>query len=130
MATGMAMALVCVGSVTFLLFVLVALIREATSGPLSTVKSLLTKFIPPRKRGELIVMTYPEKERPVKNPSKIALVVLAVLGLSLTASDQKALMEPSAGRNCKWLCYASGNQQRKSPIVVHGGVRLGLDGAG
>lgn len=112
--TGMVMALVCAGSVTFLLTVLMALIREATSGPPSAVKALVTKFIPRRKRGELIVMRPHKKDGMAKNPSKIALVALALLGLSMSASNQRRLIEPSARRNCNWLSHASDRKQPKS----------------
>lgn len=89
--TGMAMTLVCAGSVTFLLSVLLALIREAMSGPPWAVKALLAKFIPPRKLGKLIVMDPKTLEKASKSPSRIALVALAVLGLSLSTHSQKRL---------------------------------------
>jgi len=69
------LAALCVSAVTFLLRVLVALVKEWVGLPPRTTKLYLAKFNPPRRRGELIVMN-PElgkREFPAGTDERIAL---------------------------------------------------------
>lgn len=59
-----ALAVLCIGAVTFLLRVLAALVREARSGPSSTVIHY-AKFKPARQRGEVIEMNLVAQNRDV-----------------------------------------------------------------
>ena len=75
----MALALLCIGAVTFLLRVLVALVREAMNGP-GDMRVYLAKFSPSRRGAELILM-HPESQRhnsAARTGERIALVVAAV----------------------------------------------------
>jgi len=51
-----ALAILCVGAVTFLLCFLIALVKEGMSAPPRAVRAYLAKFHPSRQHGDLIVM--------------------------------------------------------------------------
>jgi len=78
----MALAVLCIGAVTFLLRVLVALIKEAMNQPRG-MKVYLAKFSPSRRQEELILVN-PEF-RPgysaAEAGARIALVVLPTVGM-------------------------------------------------
>jgi hypothetical protein len=59
-----ALAILCIGAVTFLLRVLTALVQEWISMPASAVRVHFAKFDPSRRRGQLIAMN-PEPGRKV-----------------------------------------------------------------
>jgi hypothetical protein len=56
--TQIVMAVLCVGGVSFLLGMLRALLRENKGGSSRAVEVYFAKFIPPKKRGELIVIDF------------------------------------------------------------------------
>lgn len=70
-----AIAVLCIGAVTFLLRVLVALLREGMNLPSQAVKFYLAKFSPSGRRGELIVMSPQSRgcEYPTGTDQRIAL---------------------------------------------------------
>jgi len=87
------MAILCVGAVTFLLRVLVALVKEEKSLPTRAVQVYFAKFIPSKKqRGELIVMNPETAKRklPIQAGKRIALVALVATLLALPLHSQQA----------------------------------------
>jgi hypothetical protein len=52
----LSIVVLCLGAVSFLLRVLVALVREALTAPPQSVKAYLARFNPRREQKELIVM--------------------------------------------------------------------------
>jgi hypothetical protein len=73
---ALVLVLICAGSVTFLLSVLRALIKEAVDGPPVRVKVLWAKFDPPRRRGELMMVNFENQKsenRPGTQDVRIAL---------------------------------------------------------
>jgi len=69
------LVLICAGSVTFLLSVLRALIKEAVDGPPPGVKVFWAKFDPPRQRAELVMVNFEHlqsESRPGKQDVRIA----------------------------------------------------------
>jgi hypothetical protein len=92
------MAVICAGAVTFLLRVLVGLVKEASTRPLPSLKIYMTKFTPARQRGELIVMNAAVSKQPTSRTygGRIALVALLAAGLVAPLHGQQAVGGPSA----------------------------------
>jgi len=64
-----ALAMLCIGAVTFLLRVLAALLKEAKAGPSKTVVHF-PRFKPAQERGELIEMNPNPQKRIVSGRSR------------------------------------------------------------
>ncbi len=93
-----ALAVLCIGAVTFLLRVLAALVKESMSVPPRALTVYLTKFNPSKQRGELIVMSPDALNRqyPRKTGERIALVLLLGACLTLPLHGQQATHGPAA----------------------------------
>jgi hypothetical protein len=86
----------CIAAVTFLLRVLVALLKEARSWQPRTAKIYLAKFNLSRKRGELIFMNSTKREKSSLEAGKrAALTVLAVALLAPLLRGQQITPNPS-----------------------------------
>jgi hypothetical protein len=98
MMLRLAMAVLCVGAVSFLLRVLFALVLEATKVPARALKVHLAKFNPSRQQGELIVMNPEAVQRkfPARAGKRMALVALLAAGLALPLRAQQTTGGPSA----------------------------------
>ena len=98
MMLRLAMAVLCVGAVSFLLRVLFALVLEATKGPARALKVHVAKFNPRRQQGELIVMNPEAVQRrfPVRTGERMVLVALLAAGLALPVRAQQTTRGPSA----------------------------------
>jgi len=57
------LAVLCIGAVTFLLRVLVALVKEGTNLPPRVLKFYMAKFTPSGRRGDLVVMNCARRGR-------------------------------------------------------------------
>ncbi|MGA2858960.1 MAG: outer membrane beta-barrel protein [Candidatus Sulfotelmatobacter sp.] len=91
------MVVLCVGTVSFFVRVLVALVKERISSPPHTLQVYLAKFTP-RKQGELIVMN-PEavkRKLPAHTGERAALVALLAAGLALPLHGQQPTHSPAA----------------------------------
>jgi putative OmpL-like beta-barrel porin-2 len=98
MMQKLAIAALCIGAVGFLLRVLFALAKEATSPPRRALRAYLARFNPSKRQGELIVMN-PEavkRKLPARTGERIALVALLAAGLALPLRAQQATGGPSA----------------------------------
>jgi hypothetical protein len=62
-AMRVALAILCIGAVAFLLYVLTALLNELTSLPSRAVRGHFAKFNPSRRRGQLVEMNAESKRR-------------------------------------------------------------------
>jgi Putative beta-barrel porin-2, OmpL-like. bbp2 len=93
-----ALAVLCFGAVTFLLRVLVALVKESMSLPPRSLTVYLTKFNPSKQRGELIAMSPDALNRkiPTKTGERIALVLLLGACLTLPLRGQQTPHGPAA----------------------------------
>jgi hypothetical protein len=86
----------CIAAVTFLLRVLVALLKEARSWQPRTAKIYLAKFNLSRKRGELIFMNSTKREKSSLEAGKrAALTILAVALLAPLLRGQQITPNPS-----------------------------------
>ncbi len=91
------MVVLCAGTVSFFVRVLVALVEERISSPPHTLQVYLAKFTP-RKQGELIVMN-PEavkRKLPAHTGERAALVALLAAGLALPLHGQQPTHSPAA----------------------------------
>jgi hypothetical protein len=94
-----AMAVLCAGAVSFLLRMLWALAQETKNMRSRAVEVYFARFIPPRKRGELIVMNPESGSRKLSTQAgkRIALVALLATCLTLPLHSQQA--SDGAGKN-------------------------------
>ena len=93
------MAVLCVGAVSFLLRVLLALVKEALSPPPQALRVYLAKFNPRKRQGELIVITPEVAQRKFSagTRERVSLIMLFAVGLALPLRAQQASSGPSAG---------------------------------
>ncbi len=112
-----ALAILCVGIVSFLLRVLAGLIRELMSPPPRTLKAYMATFRPSRKKGELIVMHLNSRtsKLPTKTGERIALLALACAGLTLPLRAQQASAPQSATPASPQT--STGNQQVPQEVL-------------
>ncbi len=112
-----ALAILCVGIVSFLLRVLAGLIRELMSPPPRTLKAYMATFRPSRKKGELIVMRLNSRtsKLPTKTGERIALIALACAGLTLPLRAQQASAPQSATPASPQA--STGNQQVPQEVL-------------
>jgi hypothetical protein len=84
--------------VTFLLRILIALVKEGMSVPPRAVRVYLAKFNPSRQQGELIVMNPKLRKQTfsTRTGERIALVALVAAGLVLPLHSQQVTSGPSA----------------------------------
>jgi branched-subunit amino acid transport protein len=90
-AMRVVVAILGVGAVTFMLRVLLALVKDRKSLLPGAMEVHFAKFIPPKKQGELIVMN-PEagkRKLPIKAGKRAALVALLAAGLTLPVHSQQ-----------------------------------------
>ena len=87
-AMKLALMVLCVGAVVFLLRVLAALVQESKSPAPRAMKAYHAKFLPPRKRGELIQMTPDAVTRRFSagTGQRIALSLFVILSLACVGS--------------------------------------------
>jgi hypothetical protein len=117
--TKIVMAVLCVSATRFLLGVLWALIRERNNTSSRAVEVYFAKFIPPKKRGELIVMN-PETEKrklPIKTGTRIALTVLIAISVSLPLQSQEAASNTSNAASAASTQTNAGNQQVPQEVL-------------
>jgi len=90
--TQIVMVFLCVGAVSFMLRVLWALVRERKNMTSRAVEVYFSKYIPPKKRGELIVMNINTDtlKLPAKAGKRIALIALVATSLTVPVHSQQA----------------------------------------
>jgi Putative beta-barrel porin-2, OmpL-like. bbp2 len=114
-----AFAVLCVGAVTFLLRVLLAFVKDALSGSHRHRRMHLAKFMPPRRRGERIVMNIQNNKSrfPLTRGGRIAVVVLAMAGLSVPMRSQQTASGPSANGNTADAKSSASDQQVSEEVL-------------
>ena len=119
--TQTVIAVLCVGAVSFLLRVLWALMQEKKSNSSRAVEIYFAKFIPPKKRGELIVMDLNTGSRkfPIKAGKRIALVALLAAWPALRLHSQQAQALPQS----------SSPSSASAPLALPGSGELALTAA-
>jgi hypothetical protein len=118
--TRIVMAVLCVGGVSFLLGVLRALVRERKSVSSRAVKVYFAKFIPSKKRGELIVMDLETGGRrlPIKVGKRIALIAVIATSLALPLHSQQSNSNvPSDAGTAASPQASAGNQQVSQEVL-------------
>jgi hypothetical protein len=112
-------AVLCAGAVTFLLRVLLAFASEAVLSRSQHWKGNLAKFNPPRRRGELIVMDFQGKKRNFTHTrgGRIAVVVLAMAGLSVPMRSQQTANGPYANGNTTDAKSSASDQQVSEEVL-------------
>jgi len=80
------LVVMCIAAVTFLLCVLVGLLKEWMAPAAQPRKMHVAKFYPSRKRGELIVIPVnpPKSQFPRKVGERIALLLLVAIGMAIS----------------------------------------------
>jgi hypothetical protein len=118
--TQIVMAVLCVGAVIFLLCVLRALVREKQSRSSRAVEVYFAKFIPPKRRGELIVMNPETGKRkvPTQAGKRMALVVLFATCLAIPLHSQQAITDPASSAANSTGQQASANNQQLPQQVL------------
>jgi putative OmpL-like beta-barrel porin-2 len=119
-----ALAVLCIGAVTFLLRVLVALVKESVGRPRRAAVGYLTRFFPSQLRrstrsGELIMINPELQTRRVltRTGERIALMALLAGGLVLPLHSQQTANGASATGNPA-NPQASGSSQQQAPQEV------------
>jgi Putative beta-barrel porin-2, OmpL-like. bbp2 len=112
----LAVGVLCTGALGFFMYVLAALVEDASSLPSSTLKVYFAKFIPSSKRGELIVMN-PEivkRKLPIEGGKRAALMIVAASLLVLPVKAQQLASNTSADN----AAQASDGDQQIPPAIA------------
>jgi hypothetical protein len=99
----LAMLAICLASAAFMLRVLTALLRECLAPVPLSIRGYLARFVPSRKRGEVIMMNDEilKRKAPTKAGERIALACLLAVSVAIPLRGQQAQDGPQGSNSAE-----------------------------